>query len=146
MPKLDKYKGFEWNKGNSSKPQKHGLTLTETEEAFFDEDKVIFADWKHSKIEPRITLLAKTKKGRLLNITYTIRARKIRVITARPINKKEKHLANRPYILTLQNDGNLVLKNKNNKVWFSSRMYLTKSKNSFDIYRHVFYEVSHDNK
>lgn len=33
-------------------------------------------------------------------------------------NKKEKHLANRPYILTLQNDGNLVLKNKNNKtIW-----------------------------
>jgi uncharacterized protein len=83
---------FEWNKGNSAKPQRHGLTLTEVEEAFFDENKVMFADWKHSKAEQRITLLAKTKKGRLLNITYTIRARKVRVITARCINKKEKYL------------------------------------------------------
>ncbi|MDP2734925.1 MAG: BrnT family toxin [bacterium] len=80
---------FEWDAGNSSKPQKHGLTLTETEEAFFDENKMIFADWKHSTVEPRITLLGKTKKGRLLNITYTSRARKVRIITARPVNRKE---------------------------------------------------------
>lgn len=83
---------FEWDKGNSEKPKKHGLTLEETEEAFFDENKVIFADWKHSRIEPRITLLGKTKKNRLLNITYTVRNDKIRVITARAINKKEVEL------------------------------------------------------
>ena len=83
---------FEWDKGNSEKPPKHGLTLTETEEAFFDENKVMFADWRHSGSEQRMTLLGKTKKGRLLNITYTIRAKKIRVITARPTNRKEAPL------------------------------------------------------
>lgn len=83
---------FEWDKGNSDKPKKHGLTLEETEEVFFDEFKVIFADWGHSKNEQRITLLGKTKKGKLLNITYTIRKNKIRVITARSINKKETKL------------------------------------------------------
>lgn len=83
---------FEWDEGNSEKPKKHGLTLEETEEAFFDENKVIFGDWKHSRIEQRITLLGKTKKNKLLNITYTVRGNKIRVITARAINKKEVEL------------------------------------------------------
>lgn len=80
---------FEWDKWNSNKPKRHGLTLEETEEAFLDENKVIFDDWVHSAEEKRITLLGKTKKRRLLNITYTIRGSKIRVVTARPINKKE---------------------------------------------------------
>lgn len=83
---------FEWDKGNSEKPKKHGLTQEETEEAFLDEGKVIFGDWQHSVSEPKITLLGKTNKGRLLNITYTLRGSKIRVVTARPINKKEVHL------------------------------------------------------
>lgn len=83
---------FEWDKGNSDKPKKHGLTLEETEEVFFDEGRVIFADWEHSKIEQSITLLGKTKKGKLLNVTYTNRKNKIRVITARSINKKEVKL------------------------------------------------------
>lgn len=34
-------------------------------------------------------------------------------------NKKENHLANRPYILTLQNDGNLVLIDKNEKIMWN---------------------------
>jgi uncharacterized protein len=83
---------FEWDKGNVEKPQKHGVTPTETEEAFFDENKVLFADWEHSAVEPRVTLLGKTKKGRLLVVTYTIRVKKIRVITARPTNRKEVSL------------------------------------------------------
>lgn len=37
---------------------------------------------------------------------------------AKVLNNKEEHLANRPFILTLQNDGNLVLKNKNDEtIW-----------------------------
>ena len=88
---------FEWDKGNAEKPQKHGVTLTETEEAFFDENKAVFADWKHSTAEPRATLLGKTKRGRLLTITYTIRVKKIRVITARPVNKREIPLYKRSY-------------------------------------------------
>ena len=83
---------FEWDEGNKEKPKKHGLTPEETEEAFFDTKKIVFTDWMHSKTEGRITLLGKTKKGRLLNITYTMRVKKIRIITARPINRKEVSL------------------------------------------------------
>ncbi len=80
---------FDWDKGNSEKPKKHGLTLEETEEAFVDDNKIIFGDWKHSIAEQRITLFGKTKKDKLLNITYTVRKKKIRVITARPLKRKE---------------------------------------------------------
>ncbi|KKP80798.1 MAG: hypothetical protein UR81_C0016G0011 [Candidatus Levybacteria bacterium GW2011_GWB1_35_5] len=83
---------FEWDKGNSNKPKKHGLTLEETEESFLDKNKVVFDDWKHSTKEGRTTLLGKTKKGQLLNVTYTVRGHKVRVITTRPINKKEVYL------------------------------------------------------
>lgn len=83
---------FEWDSGNSDKPKKHGLTLEEVEEAFFDEQRIVFDDWRHSKTEKRLTILGKTKQERLLNITYTIRKDKIRVITARDINKKEVYL------------------------------------------------------
>lgn len=80
---------FDWDDGNKDKPKKHGVTIDEAEEAFFDENKVVFSDWVHSTREKRFTLLGKTRKERLLNITYTIREKKIRIITARNINKKE---------------------------------------------------------
>lgn len=83
---------FQWDKGNREKPVKHGLTIQEVEEAFFDKNKIVFADWKHSFIEKRNTLLGKSKSGKLLNITYIMRKGEIRVITARPINKKEVYL------------------------------------------------------
>ena len=73
---------FDWDKGNRDKPKKHGVTIEEAEEAFFDDNKVVFSDWEHSAKEKRSTLLDKTQKGRLLNITYTIRQKKIRIITA----------------------------------------------------------------
>lgn len=83
---------FDWDEGNRDKPKKHGVTIEEAEEAFFDQNKIVFSDWTHSTKEKRSTLLGKTRKGRLLNITYTIRKKKIRIITARDINKKEVHL------------------------------------------------------
>lgn len=92
MKVINKALIFEWDEGNSDKPKKHGLSLEETEEAFFDDKKVIFGDWGHSITEQRITLLGKTKQDKLLNITYTVRKGKVRVITARPINRKEVSL------------------------------------------------------
>ncbi len=83
---------FDWDEGNKDKPKKHGVTIDEAEEAFFDENKVVFSDWAHSTREKRFTLLGETIKERLLNITYTIRKKKIRIITARDINKKEVQL------------------------------------------------------
>ncbi len=84
---------FEWDSGNRDKPKKHGLSREEAEEAFFDKNKVVFDDWRHSsETEQRATLLGKTRKGLLLNITFTIRGNKVRIITTRRINKKEVYL------------------------------------------------------
>ncbi|MBI4096553.1 MAG: BrnT family toxin [Candidatus Levybacteria bacterium] len=92
MTAIRKVLEFEWDKGNIDKPKKHGVTIDEAEEAFFDDNKAVFNDWQHSKKEKRATLLGKTRSERLLNITFTIRRKKIRIITARDINKKEVQL------------------------------------------------------
>lgn len=81
---------FIWDKGNIDKNlTKHGITNTECEEVFFDDKKVIFKDVLHSGKELRFIILGKTKFGRLLFIVFTLRKNKIRIISARDINKKE---------------------------------------------------------
>ncbi|MEX2033175.1 MAG: BrnT family toxin [Candidatus Colwellbacteria bacterium] len=83
---------FEWDVGNKGKNKKHGVLDSESEEVFFDEKKVILKDVLHSGTEPRYILLGQTKKDRLLFIAFTRRGKRLRVISARDINKKEKHL------------------------------------------------------
>ncbi len=82
--------GFEWDEWNRHKSlEKHNVAAEEAEEVFFDENKVIAADAKHSDKEDRFILLGKTKKGRLLYIVFTLRKKRIRIISARSVNKKE---------------------------------------------------------
>lgn len=71
-----------------------GLKLFPGHEAYFpnDERKKTFKDKLHSDGEERFRIVGKTKKGRLLFIAFTIRKSKIRVISARNINKKEVYL------------------------------------------------------
>ncbi|MDO8657298.1 MAG: BrnT family toxin [Candidatus Levybacteria bacterium] len=83
---------FEWDKGNIEKNKKHKIKDKEAEEVFFDENKVIYKDILHSKVEKRFILLGKNKKKRLLYVVFTKRGRKIRIISARGVNKKEVHL------------------------------------------------------
>lgn len=83
---------FEWDKGNIGKNKKHQVEDNEAEEVFLDEGKVIFKDKLHSKNEERFILLGKTKKQRLLYIVFTKREVKVRIISARDVNKKEVHL------------------------------------------------------
>jgi len=81
---------FEWDKGNVGKnKRKHGAEDKEAEEPFFDDNRIIYKDILHSKTEERFILIGKTKKGKLLYIVFTKRKDKIRVISARNINKKE---------------------------------------------------------
>jgi uncharacterized protein len=83
---------FEWDKGNIGKNQKHNVTDKESEEAFFDKSKRTFKDRLHSRNEERFRVVGKTKEGRLLFVAFTKRGEKIRIISARDINKKEVHL------------------------------------------------------
>jgi len=86
-------KGFVWDKGNTDKNwKKHRVTNTECEEVFFDENKVVLKDVLHSGREDRFIVLGKTREGRLLFAVFTVRRKKIRVISARDTNKKERKL------------------------------------------------------
>jgi len=46
----------------------------------------------HSQVEERFIILGKTRKDRLLYVVLTKRANKIRIISARDINKKERYI------------------------------------------------------
>lgn len=84
---------FEWDSGNTNKNwQKHRVKDSETEEVFFDENKIILKDVLHSKEEDQFLLIGKTKEARLLFVVFTLRGNKIRVISARDLNKKERRL------------------------------------------------------
>lgn len=83
---------FEWDKGNIRKNKKHGVEDKEAEEVFLDGRKKTFKDKLHSVGEERLRVIGKTKKGKLLFIAFTIRKGKIRIISARIVNKKEVYL------------------------------------------------------
>lgn len=81
---------FEWDSGNQNKNwRKHKVAIAEAEEVFFDQQRKIAKDFMHSIKESRYMLIGKTKKDRTLFIVFTIREHKVRIISARDLNKKE---------------------------------------------------------
>ncbi|MBI5358060.1 BrnT family toxin [Candidatus Amesbacteria bacterium] len=81
---------FEWDGGNSTKNySKHGVTSSEIEECFFN-FTLVSPDIIHSQNEERFNLLGETDSEKILFISFTIRFLKIRVISARSVDKKEK--------------------------------------------------------
>ena len=84
------YDGFDWDKGNRNKNLKHNVQDWECEQVFFNEPLLILDDPKHSVAEDRSAALGKTDGGRLLIIIYTMRGTKVRVISSRDMNRKEK--------------------------------------------------------
>lgn len=88
---ISKIIGFDWDEGNLNKNRlKHNVTPIECEEVFYNKPLLIAYDKVHSKIEKRFQALGQTNNGRLLFVAFTIRNNKIRVISARDQNKKER--------------------------------------------------------
>lgn len=85
--------GFEWDKGNSVKNwERHQVAQGECEQVFFNEPLIVFDDIKHSGGEKRWFLLGKSDVGRFLFIVFTIRKSRIRIISARDMNRNEKRI------------------------------------------------------
>jgi len=85
--------GFEWDDGNRDKNLiKHSVTSGECEEVFQDANRQFYPDVRHSGAEERYVVVGATKDGRILRIAFTTRRDHIRIISARPINKKERKL------------------------------------------------------
>ncbi|MBU1129946.1 BrnT family toxin [Patescibacteria group bacterium] len=93
MVQIPNPKEFQWDKGNIFKNySKHGITTKESEEIILDSNVLINQDIKHSQKEKRFIAIGKTFKNKILFVIYTIRKNKIRIISARIANKKEKYL------------------------------------------------------
>jgi uncharacterized DUF497 family protein len=81
---------FEWDRGNVLKSwEKHKVSTQEAEEIFVNVPNFIFPDRKHSKEEKRYGVFGITGEGRLLTGVFTIRGKKVRIITMRDMSKKE---------------------------------------------------------
>ncbi len=84
---------FEWDKGNLEHTKKHKVEYNECEDIFFDVP-VYFSDEKHSEKEDRFLAFGLTNENRLITLVFTIRNSKIRVVSARNQNRKEKETYN----------------------------------------------------
>jgi len=84
------FTGFEWDQGNINKNQKHKVEFTECEQIFFNEPIIILDDPKHSVAEMRYAAFGVTDNDRKLVIIYTLRNKKLRVISARDMSRKER--------------------------------------------------------
>jgi uncharacterized protein len=85
--------GFDWDEGNSRKSSdKHDVSQAEAEQVFFNEPLMVVEDLAHSAREDRFHALGQTDLRRLLHVTFTLRAgsRLIRVISARPMHRRER--------------------------------------------------------
>jgi uncharacterized protein len=83
--------GFDWDRGNLAKSRvKHGVSPEEAEEVFLGAP-VVAEGARHSKQEPRWIAYGKTFEGRALAIAFTVRGKLVRVISARPMNEKERN-------------------------------------------------------
>jgi hypothetical protein len=91
MRLIDHITGFEWDKANRDKNwQKHRVAWWECEEVFLNLPLFVFPDPRHSQKEARFYALGKTSVSRHLFIVFTVRQSRIRIISARDMNRKEE--------------------------------------------------------
>lgn len=84
--------GFEWDKGNRDKCQKHGVSLAVIE-SLFRGPLAVFPDPLHSEAEERFKAIGRTGDGRGVLIVFTLRKQGghtlIRPLSARYMHRKE---------------------------------------------------------
>ena len=85
---------FDWDQWNVQKNEiKHGVSRLEAESAFYDPRLRLFEDEKHSTArEPRYVLYGRGLEGRVLMVGFTLRGKRVRVITARSASRRERRI------------------------------------------------------
>ncbi len=68
----------------------HEVSQPEAEQVFLNRPLLITADPKHSAQEPRYFALARTDRSRHLMVVFTLRGWRLRVISARPMSRRER--------------------------------------------------------
>ena len=64
------FTGFEWDRGNRNKCEKHGLSIPLIE-SIFDQPVTILPDERHSHAERRFRAIGQTSEGRFAFIVFT---------------------------------------------------------------------------
>ena len=87
-----KIDGFDWDAGNRSKCQKHGVSIGEIE-ALLHSSPRFAPDVRHSMGEDRLVAVGRNRSGRALFVGFTVRFKGglflLRPVTARFMHAKE---------------------------------------------------------
>ena len=85
---------FDWDQWNVQKNEsKHGVSRLEAQSAFYDPRYKLYRDDKHSTSgEGRYILYGRSIENRALMVGFTVRAARVRVITARTASRKERRI------------------------------------------------------
>jgi uncharacterized protein len=82
---------FDWDTSKASANlKKHGVSFEEAKTVFENPFSVIFDDEIHSVDELREIIIGHSQRNRLLLISFTERSSIIRIISARPVTRKER--------------------------------------------------------
>jgi uncharacterized DUF497 family protein len=85
--------GFDWDAGNSEKNwRRHAVTQAETEQAFINRPVLVMSSPQSPASEVRHFALGQSDQGRRLAIIFTLRGSLLRVISARPMSRRERRL------------------------------------------------------
>ena len=97
MSLLDEFfqsvKGFRWDEGNSAKNWvRHHVSQAECEQLFLNRPIIVTSDERHSKMERRFAALGQADSDRQLAVVFTVRGRLLRVVSARPMSRRERRI------------------------------------------------------
>ncbi|MBM3298715.1 MAG: BrnT family toxin [Deltaproteobacteria bacterium] len=82
---------FEWDPKKAAKNlKKHGVTFQEAATVFGDPLAITFQDPDHSDDEERQLTFGLSLQRRLIVVSHTKRGDRTRIITARPMDRKER--------------------------------------------------------
>lgn len=81
--------GFDWDRGNRAKCQKHGVSILEIEDLFTHSPRIA-PDPRHSADEDRLIAVGRTSTGRPVFVAFTIRTKNKRPLI-RPVMARYMH-------------------------------------------------------
>jgi len=88
---FESLEGFQWDEGNAAKSwMRHEVSQAECEQLFLNRPLVVTNDEGHSKVEQWFAALGHADSGRQLTVVFTIRGTLLRVISARPMSRRER--------------------------------------------------------
>jgi hypothetical protein len=88
---FESLEGFQWDEGNAVISWvRHEVSQTECEQLFLNRSIVVTSDEGHSTVKRRFAALGYADSGRQLTVVFTARGTLLRVVSARPMSRRER--------------------------------------------------------